>query len=313
MLSRHRFPATIVYAALSGEEQGLVGGKILADYARAQGWQVDRQSQQRHHRQQLRLGRRLRRRPCPGLLGRAALAGRRRARAPQVAASAARTIRRRATSRASSTRWPTISASASTSARSGATTASAAAATIPSSSTPASRRCASRSRSRITTGSTRTCGPRTGIVYGDTIDRMDFPYLRQVTAAQRRRAGRAGARADAAGAEVEGAVSTDTTLDWRAGAGRRRLCRPLAAHRLPPIGSTACECRTIADRRAAESRRRRHARAAGSRRTFCRASASTTGCSASRRSRRTARRARLHPRCRAARSGPTRRRRRRQQ
>ena len=40
LLSRHRFPATIVYAALSGEEQGLVGGRILADYARAQGWQV---------------------------------------------------------------------------------------------------------------------------------------------------------------------------------------------------------------------------------------------------------------------------------
>jgi len=41
ILSRHRFPATIVYAALSGEEQGLNGGKILADYARAQGWQVE--------------------------------------------------------------------------------------------------------------------------------------------------------------------------------------------------------------------------------------------------------------------------------
>lgn len=40
VLSRHRFPATIVYAALSGEEQGLHGGKILADYARAQGWEV---------------------------------------------------------------------------------------------------------------------------------------------------------------------------------------------------------------------------------------------------------------------------------
>ncbi|HZF93846.1 MAG TPA: M28 family peptidase [Allosphingosinicella sp.] len=41
VLSKHRFPATIVYAALSGEEQGLHGGKILADYARAQGWQVE--------------------------------------------------------------------------------------------------------------------------------------------------------------------------------------------------------------------------------------------------------------------------------
>jgi hypothetical protein len=41
VLSRHRFPATIVYAALSGEEQGLYGGRILADYARAQGWRVE--------------------------------------------------------------------------------------------------------------------------------------------------------------------------------------------------------------------------------------------------------------------------------
>ena len=41
LLSRHRFPATIVYAPLSGEEQGLIGGRILADYARAQGWQVE--------------------------------------------------------------------------------------------------------------------------------------------------------------------------------------------------------------------------------------------------------------------------------
>ncbi len=40
VLSRHRFAGTIVYAALSGEEQGLIGGKILADYARAQGWEV---------------------------------------------------------------------------------------------------------------------------------------------------------------------------------------------------------------------------------------------------------------------------------
>jgi len=40
VLSKHKFPATIVYAALSGEEQGLYGGKILADYAKAQGWNV---------------------------------------------------------------------------------------------------------------------------------------------------------------------------------------------------------------------------------------------------------------------------------
>jgi acetylornithine deacetylase/succinyl-diaminopimelate desuccinylase-like protein len=40
VLSKHRFPGTIVYAALSGEEQGLLGGKILAQYAKAQGWNV---------------------------------------------------------------------------------------------------------------------------------------------------------------------------------------------------------------------------------------------------------------------------------
>jgi Zn-dependent M28 family amino/carboxypeptidase len=40
VLSKRKFPATVVYAALSGEEQGLLGGKILADYAKAQGWNV---------------------------------------------------------------------------------------------------------------------------------------------------------------------------------------------------------------------------------------------------------------------------------
>lgn len=41
ILSKHRFDATLVFAALSGEEQGLLGGKILADYAKAQGWRVE--------------------------------------------------------------------------------------------------------------------------------------------------------------------------------------------------------------------------------------------------------------------------------
>ncbi|MBS0446557.1 MAG: M28 family metallopeptidase [Proteobacteria bacterium] len=41
VLSTQRFRATIVYGVLSGEEQGLYGGKILADYAKEQGWQVE--------------------------------------------------------------------------------------------------------------------------------------------------------------------------------------------------------------------------------------------------------------------------------
>jgi hypothetical protein len=40
VLSKHKFGATLVYAALSGEEQGLHGGRILANYAKAQGWAV---------------------------------------------------------------------------------------------------------------------------------------------------------------------------------------------------------------------------------------------------------------------------------
>lgn len=41
VLSKHRFPATLVFAVLSGEEQGLNGGHVLAEYAAAHGWQVE--------------------------------------------------------------------------------------------------------------------------------------------------------------------------------------------------------------------------------------------------------------------------------
>ena len=41
LLSAHKFPATIVYAVLSGEEQGLYGGQVLAEHAAAKGWRVE--------------------------------------------------------------------------------------------------------------------------------------------------------------------------------------------------------------------------------------------------------------------------------
>ena len=41
VLSRYRPDASIVFAALSGEEQGLFGGDILAKRARADGWQIE--------------------------------------------------------------------------------------------------------------------------------------------------------------------------------------------------------------------------------------------------------------------------------
>ena len=39
-LSQNDYPTTIVYALLMGEEQGLYGGNLLADYATEQGWTV---------------------------------------------------------------------------------------------------------------------------------------------------------------------------------------------------------------------------------------------------------------------------------
>jgi len=41
ILSRYKFPATIVYGVLSGEEQGLYGGKILAETAKEHHWRVE--------------------------------------------------------------------------------------------------------------------------------------------------------------------------------------------------------------------------------------------------------------------------------
>ena len=41
ILSHYKFPATIVYGVLSGEEQDLYGGTLLAKYAKAKGWRVE--------------------------------------------------------------------------------------------------------------------------------------------------------------------------------------------------------------------------------------------------------------------------------
>jgi Zn-dependent M28 family amino/carboxypeptidase len=41
VLSKHKFPATLVFAVLAGEEQGLYGGHVLADYATKHGWHVE--------------------------------------------------------------------------------------------------------------------------------------------------------------------------------------------------------------------------------------------------------------------------------
>ncbi|TZF89299.1 M28 family metallopeptidase [Cognatilysobacter lacus] len=41
VLTKYKFPASIVYGALSGEEQGLYGGKFVAAEAKKQGWRLE--------------------------------------------------------------------------------------------------------------------------------------------------------------------------------------------------------------------------------------------------------------------------------
>jgi hypothetical protein len=41
VLSKYKFDGSIVYAALAGEEQGLYGGKILAEHAQQNGWRME--------------------------------------------------------------------------------------------------------------------------------------------------------------------------------------------------------------------------------------------------------------------------------
>src|SRR5690606_6315290 len=41
VLSRYSFDGSIVYAALAGEEQGLFGGRILAEHARRNAWRIE--------------------------------------------------------------------------------------------------------------------------------------------------------------------------------------------------------------------------------------------------------------------------------
>jgi Zn-dependent M28 family amino/carboxypeptidase len=53
VLSKYQFDKSVVYAGLSGEEQGLFGGKHMAERALADGWTIEG-SQQRHDRQHLR-------------------------------------------------------------------------------------------------------------------------------------------------------------------------------------------------------------------------------------------------------------------
>ena len=236
VLSRHRFPATIVYAALSGEEQGLVGGRSSPTMP---GRRAGRSRPISTTTSSATAAARTGSATTPmsgsspkGCAGRAATRSGR-----WCAARAARTIRPRATCRASST---TLADELSLGldvrqiwrndrfGRGGDHTE------FLNAGFPAVRFSVAVENYNWQHQDLRT---ENGVEYGDTIERMDFPYLRRVT--QLNVAALAAlARAPMPPAPtVEGAVSTDTTLHWDAVPGAAALCRSLAAHRREPMGT----------------------------------------------------------------------------
>ncbi len=71
-----------------------------------------------------------------------------------------------------------------------------------------------------------------GVEYGDTIDKMDFPYLARVTKLNVAALAWLASAPPPPEPTVEGAVSTDTTVSWPPTRRRMELCRSLAPHRL---------------------------------------------------------------------------------
>ena len=216
VLSREKHNATIVYAVLSGEEQGLWGGKLLADTAKARGWQVAAMLNNDI------VGN------TKGQDGRV-VADRVRVFSEGARASedlAAMKLRRAAggeddsSSRALAKRVGAVAASAKTGlaaflirrpdrfGRGGDHTA------LLEAGYPAVRFTVGVENYDAQHQNLRTEGGR---VYGDTIDRMDFPYLAKVTALNvavlRQLAAAPGAPTSVI---LEGAVATDTTVKWTA-------------------------------------------------------------------------------------------------
>jgi hypothetical protein len=84
-----------------------------------------------------------------------------------------------------------------------------------------------------------------GVEYGDTIDKMDFPYLRKVVKLNVAALAALASAPPPPEPTVEGAVSTDTTLSWEPVKGAAAYIvrwRPTDA----PIGSTAFAVRRAA-------------------------------------------------------------------
>ncbi|WP_230769071.1 M20/M25/M40 family metallo-hydrolase [Sphingomonas sp. Leaf4] len=216
ILSREKFDATIVYAALSGEEQGLWGAQLLADTAKERGWTVTAV---------------LNNDIVGSTIGQD---GRRiadRVRVFSEGIRASESIEQQIARRAAGGEDDGPS-------RALAKTVDAVAATLPGGldafldrrpdrfgrggdhepflklGYPAIRFSVGVENYDAQHQDLRRDGTR---IYGDTIDRMDFPYLAKVTALNVATIARlAAAPAAPATASIEGALATDTTVRWAA-------------------------------------------------------------------------------------------------
>ena len=84
-----------------------------------------------------------------------------------------------------------------------------------------------------------------GVEYGDTIDKMDFPYLAKVTKLNVAALAALASAPPPPEPTVEGAVSTDTTVTWRPVHGAASHTCSLAANR----------CKQLAEQRSTSARR----------------------------------------------------------
>ncbi len=230
LLSKEKFPATIVYAVLSGEEQGLWGGQLLARTAKERGWQVAAVLNNdivgnthgiggEHVDDTVRVfseGIRAAADPDANAMTRGIGAeddSPSRALAKAVARVAAEShglkvfaVRRPDRFQRGGDHLPFLDAGF-----------------------PAVRITEATENYDRQHQDVRVEGGRH---YGDTIDGVDFPYLARVAAlnvATLREL--ATAPAAPSGVTIAGAVSDDTTVGWARGAGRDRLPHPLAARR----------------------------------------------------------------------------------
>ncbi len=214
ILSKEKFDATIVYAALSGEEQGLWGAQLLADTAKERGWTVSAV---------------LNNDIVGNTIGQDGRKVADRVRVFSEGIRASESIEQQIARRAAGGEDDGPS-------RALAKTIDAVATTIPGGldvfldrrpdrfgrggdhepflklGYPAIRFSVGVENYDAQHQDLRRDGKR---VYGDTIDRMDFPYLAKVTAINAATIARlAAAPAAPASVSIEGALATDTTVRW---------------------------------------------------------------------------------------------------